>query len=482
VGDPHERKSEIRPAESPEYQLLINGQRTPGATTLDVINPATGKLLTRCARADQAQVDAAIAAAKQAFPAWAATPIDTRRKALLKIADALEARTPEFAKLLTQEQGKPLAFAAYEIGGSVAMIRAFAAMDLPTKILRETDSERIVQYHAPLGVVAAITPWNFPLILLMIKVAPALLAGNTLVAKPAPTRPLTTLLFGELAAEFLPAGVLNVIVDQNDLGGYLTQHPDVAKVAFTGSTATGRKVMASVASTLKRLTLELGGNDAAIVLDDVNVPEVAAKIFNGAMFNSGQVCLAIKRVYVPDALYEQMCAELAKLARAAVVGDGLDAATQFGPIQNKQQFEKVQGFLDDAHAHGKVIAGGKALDREGYFIPPTIVRDIPDDARLVREEQFGPVLPVLKYSSLEDAIARANGTDYGLGGTVWGRDLNRANEVARQIASATIWINKHLDLPPDIPFGGAKQSGFGTEMGQEGLEEFTQSKIINMAK
>ena len=228
------------------------------------------------------------------------------------------------------------------------MIRAFAAMDLPTKILRETDSERIVQYHAPLGVVAAITPWNFPLILLMIKVAPALLAGNTLVAKPAPTTPLTTLLFGELAAEFLPAGVLNVIVDQNDLGGYLTQHPDVAKVAFTGSTATGRKVMASVASTLKRLTLELGGNDAAIVLDDVNVPEVAAKIFNGAMFNSGQVCLAIKRVYVPEAMYDAMCAELAKLARAAVVGDGLDAATQFGPIQNKQQFEKVQGFLEDA--------------------------------------------------------------------------------------------------------------------------------------
>ena len=470
------------PAESPEYQMLINGRRTPGASTLDVINPATGKVLTSCARADQAQVDAAIAAARQAFPAWAATPIETRRQALLKIADALEARIQDFAKVLTQEQGKPLSFAAYEIGGSVAMIRAFAAMDLPSKILKENDTTRIVQHHAPLGVVAAITPWNFPMILLMIKVAPALLAGNTMVAKPAPTTPLTTMMFGELAAKFLPAGVLNVIVDQNDLGGYLTQHPDVAKVAFTGSTATGRKVMASVANTLKRLTLELGGNDAAIVLDDVNVPEVAAKIFNGAMFNSGQVCLAIKRVYVPDALYDAMCAELAKLAKAAVVGDGMDAATQFGPIQNKQQFEKVKGFLDDAHANGKVIAGGKPLDREGYFIPPTIVRDIPDDARLVREEQFGPVLPVLRYSDLDDAIARTNSSDYGLGGTVWGRDLNRANEVATKMATGTIWINKHLDLPPDVPFGGAKQSGFGTEMGQEGLEEFTQSKIVNMAK
>jgi len=273
-----------------------------------------------------------------------------------------------------------------------------------------------------------------------------------------------------------------VIVDQNDLGGALTQHPDVAKVAFTGSTATGRKVMASVAGTVKRLTLELGGNDAAIVLDDVNVKETAAKIFQGAMMNSGQVCLAIKRVYVPEALYEAMCAELVELANAMVVGDGLDASTQMGPLQNKAQFDKVRDFLADAHANGTVIAGGHVLDREGFFIAPTIVRDIPDDSRLVREEQFGPVLPVLKYSSIDDAIARINDSDYGLGGTVWGADTERAFDVARRIASGTVWINKHLDLPPDIPFGGAKQSGFGTEMGQDGLEEFTQSKIINMAK
>jgi acyl-CoA reductase-like NAD-dependent aldehyde dehydrogenase len=253
-------------------------------------------------------------------------------------------------------------------------------------------------------------------------------------------------------------------------------------VAFTGSTATGKKVMASVAGTIKRLTLELGGNDAAIVLDDINVKEVAGRIYQGAMVNSGQVCLAIKRVYVPDSLYEAMCDELTKLAGATVVGDGLDAATEMGPLQNKLQFDKVKGFLEDAHLHGKVIAGGNALDRPGYFIAPTIVRDIPDDARLVQEEQFGPVLPVLRYSDLEDAIARANGTEYGLGGTVWGTDLTRAYDVARRIASGTVWVNKHLELPPDIPFGGAKQSGFGTKMGQEGLEEFTQTKIINMAK
>jgi acyl-CoA reductase-like NAD-dependent aldehyde dehydrogenase len=240
--------------------------------------------------------------------------------------------------------------------------------------------------------------------------------------------------------------------------------------------------MASVAGTIKRLTLELGGNDAAIVLDDVNVKEVAAKVFQGAMVNSGQVCLAIKRLYVPESLYESMCSELAELAKQVVVGDGLDAATEMGPLQNKTQFEKVKEFLDDARINGKVIAGGKALDREGYFIPPTIVRDIADDARLVQEEQFGPVLPVLKYSNIDDAVARANSTEYGLGGTVWGSDTKRAFDVAQRIASGTVWINKHLDLPPDVPFGGAKQSGFGAEMGQEGLEEFTQSRIINIAK
>jgi acyl-CoA reductase-like NAD-dependent aldehyde dehydrogenase len=467
---------------TPEYRLLIDGRLIAGAATLEVLNPATGKLLATCARADKAQLLAAVEAAKKAFPAWSTTSIETRRKALLKIADALEARAAEFARLLTQEQGKPLVHATEEIGGAVALIRVFAAMNLPSKVLRETEHERIVQQHVPLGVVAAITPWNFPVLLLMMKVAPALLAGNTLVAKPAPTTPLTTLLFGEVCAELLPHGVLNIVADHNDLGGELTQHPDVAKVAFTGSTATGRKVMASVAGTIKRLTLELGGNDAAIVLDDVDVKAVAAKIFQGAMVNSGQVCLAIKRVYVPEKIYEAMCEELVALANNAIVGDGLDAATQYGPLQNKAQYEKVKGFLKDAHLHGKVIAGGSALQREGYFIAPTIVRDIADDARLVQEEQFGPVLPVLKYADLDDAIARANDSEYGLGGTVWGTDLDRAFSVAQRISSGTVWVNKHLDLPPDVPFGGAKQSGFGAEMGQEGLEEFTQIRIINMAK
>ena len=473
----------LKPAsELAEFKLLINGKLVPGASSMDVVNPATGKPFVKCPRADVAQLNEAVAAAKAAFPAWSRKSWAERKKLLLALADALTKHQDEFARLLTQEQGKPLMHAQFEIGGSIAMIQAFAEMEIQPKLVREDATQKIVQIRTPLGVVAAITPWNFPVILLMIKVAPALLSGNTVVAKPAPTTPLTTLRFCELAASILPPGVLNVITDQNDLGTSLTQHPDVAKVAFTGSTATGRKVMASVANTLKRITLELGGNDAAIILPGTDPKEVAPKIFMGAMMNSGQVCLAIKRVYAPEEIYDELCNELAALAKAAVVGDGMNPDTQLGPIQNKTQFEKVKGFLEDANANGKVIAGGKALDREGYFIAPTIVRDIPDDARLVREEQFGPITPVMKYKDLDDAIARANNTEYGLGGTVWGSDLNRAYEVAARIDSGTVWVNKHLDLPPDIPFAAAKQSGMGAEMGHEGLEEFTQPKIINIAK
>jgi acyl-CoA reductase-like NAD-dependent aldehyde dehydrogenase len=465
-----------------EFRLLINGELVAGAGSFDVINPATELVLARCPRADRAQLEQAVAAAKAAFPAWSRQPIFGRRQLLLELADALSAGGAELARLLTQEQGKPLAQAGREIDRAAALIRAFAGMNLPVKILKKTDTVKIVQQRVPLGVVAAITPWNVPILLLMVKVAPALLAGNTLIIKPAPTTPLTTLRFGEICAQILPPGVVNVITDMNDLGEALTSHPDVAKVAFTGSTATGRKVMASAAGTLKRLTLELGGNDAAIVLDDANPKEVAAKIFAGAMMNSGQICLAIKRVYVPDALYDEICAELARLAEAAVVGDGLKEGTQYGPLQNKAQFDRVLGFVEDARLRGKIIAGGWRIPGPGYFVRPTIVRDIPDDARLVREEQFGPILPVLRYSDLDDALARTNDSEYGLGATVWSSDLDRAYAVASRIDAGTIWVNKHMDLAPDVPFSGAKQSGHGTEMGQEGLEEFTQAKIINMAR
>lgn len=463
------------------FKLLIDGELVDGATTMPVINPATGVAFTTSPRADLNQLNEAVAAAKAAFPDWSARSIDDRRELLLSLSSALEQRVQEFAMLLTHEQGKPFAQAMMECMGSVFVIRGMATYDLEPQVLRQDDATRAIEYRSPLGVVAAITPWNFPVILLINKIAPALLAGNTLVIKPAPTTPLTTLLLGELCATIFPRGVVNVVVDQNDLGAALTQHPDVAKIAFTGSTVTGRKVMAAAASSIKRVTLELGGNDAALVLEDVDVKETARKVFDGAMLNAGQICVAIKRAYVHESIYDSFCDELARLASEVVVGDGTDPATQLGPIQNQAQFEKIQHFLDDARMNGKVIAGGVALPRPGYFISPTIVRDIADDTLLVREEQFGPILPVLKYHSVEEAIDRINRSEFGLAGSVWGRDVNRAATVATQIDSGTVWVNQHMDLTPELPFRGAKQSGFGAELGRPGLEEYTQARVVNVA-
>jgi acyl-CoA reductase-like NAD-dependent aldehyde dehydrogenase len=465
-----------------DFKLVIDGKLVDGAMTLDVINPATGKVFQTCARANQAQMEQAIAAAKAAFPSWAKTPIAERRAALNKIADVFATRLDEFARLSTQESGKPLQFAVREMKGALASLRAFAQLDIQDKVLKENERGRIVQKHAPLGVIAAITAWNYPMTLLMNKMPPALLAGNTIVIKPAPTTPLTTLLFGALCNDFLPPGVMNVIVDQNDLGGLLTQHPDIAKVAFTGSTATGKKVMASAATGVKRVTLELGGNDPAIVLPDSDIKALAPKILGGALVNAGQVCLAIKRVFVHESQYDAMCDELAKLAKQVVVGDGLEQGTQMGPVQNQMQFEKAKDYLDDARKHGKIIAGGNAMQRDGYFIEPTVVRDIDDSARVVREEQFAPIVPVLKYTDVNDAIKRANDTDYGLGATVWGNDAKQANDVAMQLEAGTVWVNKHLDLPLDVPFGGVKQSGLGVEKGEAGLEEFTQKRVVTLSK
>lgn len=465
-----------------EYKLLIGGNLVDGDQTMDVINPATEEVLAKCPRASEAQLNEAVAAAKKAFPAWAATPIEERRAKLNEIAEAVKANTDELARLLTAEQGKPLDQAAWEIGGTEGFCRYFASLDLPMNVLEETDERRVEEHRKPLGVVGAITPWNFPLLIVAFKLPPALLAGNTIVLKPAPTTPLATLKLGEIIKDILPPGVVNIITDQNDLGAVLSRHPDVAKISFTGSTDTGKKVMASAAETLKRLTLELGGNDAGIVLDDVDVKKVAPAIFGGAFNNAGQVCLALKRLYVHESIYDSLCDELAGIANNMVVDEGTKQGAQMGPLQNKMQYEKVKGFLEDARRHGKIIAGGEAMDRPGYFIRPTIVRDISDGTKMVDEEQFGPVLPVIKFSDDDDALNRANASPWGLGGSVWSSNLDRAHKLAERMETGTVWINTHMDLTPNIPFGGAKQSGIGTEFGQAGLEEFTQRRVISINK
>ncbi len=464
------------------YKLLINGEMVDGDLTMDVVNPATEEKLADCPRASETQLNAAVAAAKSAFPAWSKTTIDERKAVVLKIADVVEANAAELAQLLTKEQGKPLEDATTEVYGMAAFCRYFTSLDLPVEVLEDSEGRRVEVHRNPLGVVGAIVPWNFPLILMAFKLPPALIAGNTLVIKPAPTTPLSTLRIAELIQDVAPAGVINFITDANDLGAPMTAHPDVRKISFTGSTETGAKVMAGAAGLLKRITLELGGNDAGIVLDDVNPKEAAQKLFDSAFQNSGQVCIAMKRLYVHENIYDEVCEELASIANDTIIGDGLEQGTKLGPLNNKMQYDKVKALIEDAKKEGNVIAGGEFPDKPGYFIRPTIVRDIKEGSRLVDEEQFGPVLPVMSFADESEAVERANASAWGLGGSVWSANPERAYALAEQMDTGTVWINKHAELDPTIPFGGAKMSGLGNELGQEGLQEFTQQKIINMAK
>ncbi|WP_372732174.1 aldehyde dehydrogenase family protein [Novosphingobium sp.] len=465
-----------------DYKLLIGGALVSGDKTMDVINPATGEPFATAPRASVAQADAAIAAAKAAVPGWAAVPWADRQAKLIELADAIAARKDEIARVLTMEQGKPLAEAQGELAWTDGYLRHYATLELPERIIQDDEAGFIAVKHRPLGVVVGIIAWNFPLLVACWKIGPAVLAGNAIVLKPAPTTPLCALILGEICRDVFPAGVVNVIADANDLGSHLTAHPDVAKVGFTGSTATGKRIAASGADTLKRVTLELGGNDPAIVLEDVDVRETAQAIFGNAFLNNGQVCLAIKRAYVHADIYDAMCAELARLAQAAVVDDGLQQGTQIGPIQNKAQFEKVKGFLESARAEGTIVAGGQAMERAGYFISPTIVRDVTDGDRIVDEEQFGPILPLVKFDDIEDVIARANASEYGLGGSVWSKDIGRAADIAARIESGQVWVNQHIAIGPHIPMAGFKNSGLGVEQSVEGLSEYTQTQVVNIKR
>ncbi|AOH87313.1 aldehyde dehydrogenase (plasmid) [Sphingomonas panacis] len=464
---------------SNEFKLLINGALVGAANSTPVLNPATQEVVGLAPRASVEQLEDAIGAAKAAFPGWAATPLDERRKVLVRIADAIDAEADTLAELLTREQGKPLPDARAEVGGTAYFFRYFAAVELEDRTATTASGRTADISRVPLGVVAAIVPWNFPLNLMAAKVPPALLAGNTVLLKPAPSTPLSTLEIGRIIKDILPPGVLNIIADENDLGERITGHPDIRKVSFTGSTQTGRRVMRSAAETIKRITLELGGNDPAIVLSDADPVAAAEGIFQCAFANNGQVCLAIKRVYVQDSIYDVFCDALASKADAANVGNGLDAGTELGPLQNKAQYERVLDLIEDSKISGKIIAGGAAISGAGYFIRPTIVRDVGDGARIVDEEQFGPILPVVRFGDIDDAIARANRSEYGLGASVWGNNPVKLREVAAQLDAGTVWINGHLDMSPNVPFAGAKQSGLGVELSEQGLHEYTQFKVIN---
>lgn len=465
-----------------DYKMLINGELVAGETMLDVINPATEDVCARVPHATEAQMNDAIAAAKIAQKAWAKTTMAERRAKIEELAAAIGENADEFARLITMEQGKPLPEAAGEVEWSMGYLGHTATLELPDRVIQDDADFRIETRHKPLGVVAGIIAWNFPLLLCSWKIGPALMAGNALVLKPAPTTPVTALKLGELCAKILPAGLVNIITDNNDLGPKLTQHPDVSKVGFTGSSETGKRIMASAADTMKRVTLEMGGNDPAIVMPDVDVKAAAEKIYGGAFLNAGQVCLAVKRAYVHADIYEEMCSELASIASQAVVDDGMKQGTTVGPIQNKAQYEKVKGFIEDAKACGNIIAGGETREGKGYFISPTIVRDVKDGDKIVDEEQFGPVLPVISFDDVDDVVARANASDYGLGGSVHSTDIDKATEIAGRIESGSVWVNQQLNIGPHIPMAGFKGSGLGVEQSVEGLAEYTQIQVINVAR
>ncbi|NUR85319.1 MAG: aldehyde dehydrogenase family protein [Nonomuraea sp.] len=462
--------------------MTIGGAQAETSQTFGVINPATGEVHAQAPECSKEQLDQAMAAAAEAYRSWRQDE-SARRKALHAAGDLLMAKAAELAPILTAEQGKPLQEATFEVIGAAMWLKHFADLELPREVIRDDDSALVEVVRRPMGVVAAITPWNYPLILACWKIAPALLAGNTMVLKPSPFTPLSTLAMGTLLAEVLPAGVLNVVSGGDALGAWMTGHPTPRKISFTGSVATGKKVAVSAAPDLKRLTLELGGNDPAILLDDVDPGAVAAKLFAGAFQNNGQVCSAIKRVYVPERLYDDVVEALAVQAGQARVGDGMAEGVQYGPINNRPQYERVGELVADALAHGaRAAAGGRPMDGPGYFFEPTILAGVSDGTRIVDEEQFGPALPVVSYRDLDEAVERANGTPFGLSGSVWGADADRAAEVAGRLECGTAWVNTHLALSPAQPFGGFKWSGVGVENGTWGLLGFTEIQVIHRAR
>ena len=461
------------------HALTIDGRRVFSAKTGQAINPATEAPICDYPLASREQLEEAITAAQRAFLAWSDTSLAERQQMVTKLADLIEQRYEDFVKLLITEQGKGRAGAEWEIGGSIYWLREIAKQSLEEEVVKRDGDDEIVTRFTPLGVIGAITPWNFPLLLAVWKIAPALVAGNTMVLKPSPYTPLCTLWFGELAQQVLPPGVLNVLSGGNDLGQWITEHPAIGKISFTGSTATGRRVMQSASVNLKRLTLELGGNDPAIVLPDVDAKAIAKDLFWASFANSAQFCVACKRLYVHEDVYEDVARELVAYAKTVKVCNGLEADTQLGPIQNRMQYDKVSELLAASRAAGLTfLLGGTPEQKPGYFIPVTLVDNPPEDSRVVVEEAFGPVLPLLKYRDIDDVIARANDTEYGLAASVWGKDVAQAEAIARRIQAGTVWINQVHVFAPNIAFGGHKQSGVGIENSLHGLAEYCNMQTV----
>jgi len=465
-----------------DLSMIINGERRAAPSTFGVVNPATGAVHADAPDCTREQLDEAFDSAAKAFTDWRRDE-DTRRAALREAAARLAAAADQIAPVLTAEQGKPLKAAKVEPLAASRWLQYFADLEVGREVIQDDARAYAEVVRRPLGVVAAITPWNFPIVLSAWKIGPALLAGNTMVLKPSPYTPRSTLLMGEILAEVLPPGVLNVVSGGDELGKWMTSHPVPRKISFTGSVATGKHIAASAAPDLKRVTLELGGNDAAIVLDDADPAVITERIFRGAFDNNGQVCSAIKRLYVPESLHDDVVDALADRVARVKVGDGMDPASELGPVQNKPQFERVSGIVAEALASGaKAATGGAPVGGPGFFFQPTVLTGATEGTRIVDEEQFGPALPVITYRDVDEVVARANGTMYGLSGSVWSADPDRAGAVAERLDCGTAWVNTHAMLAPHQPFGGFKWSGVGVENGPWGLAGFTEIQVQYRAK
>jgi acyl-CoA reductase-like NAD-dependent aldehyde dehydrogenase len=466
------------------YSMIIGGRSVSPGTTFNVVNPADESVVAACPEGSPELVDEAVSAARSAFGDWAATPDAERAEKLSAIADLLQKHQAELSELVTREQGKTQSGpgANTEASGAVAWTRATAALTLPDQTIVNDISGKIIVRRRPVGVVASITPWNWPLLIAVWHVMPAIRTGCTVVIKPSPYTPLSTLRLVELMNRVLSPGVINVVTGGDDIGNRLTLHSDVNKIAFTGSVATGKKVMGAAALTLKRITLELGGNDAGIILPGTRIEPLLEKLFWGCFINAGQTCAALKRLYVHESQYEEVVAKFAAFVQTIPVGNGLDPKNLVGPISNQMQFDKVVSLVEDARARGaRIAAGGAAPKQPGFFYPLTVVADATDEMRVVYEEQFGPVIPLIKYRTVDEAVVRANALDVGLGGSVWANDAVEGVRIANRLECGTVWVNQHGGLHPLAPFGGVKSSGIGVEFGVDGLREYTTIQVLNVA-
>lgn len=463
------------------YQELLAAIEEP--TGRESKDPATGEVVGRTLEATASDVNDAVQNAKNAQPAWERRGHQQRAEVLNRAADAIEASAEGLAQLLSREQGKPLngPNARFEVGACAAWLRANASFELEPEVLVDDESGTAELHYKAAGVVGAIGPWNWPMMISIWQLAPALRMGNTVVLKPSEYTPLSVQALVHVLQQVLPDDVLQIVPGGGAIGAALTSHGGVDKLMFTGSTKTGQAIMRTAADRLARLTLELGGNDAGIVLEDADPKVIAEDLFWGAFINTGQTCAAMKRLYVPETLYDQVCDELVKVAQTVPMGVGLDEENLLGPLQNKQQYDIVANLVEDAKKDGaRILLGGDPNnDQPGYFYPTTLVADISNDNPLVAQEQFGPALPIIKYASLEQAIEWANALDVGLGSSVWGTDIERCKNVAGQLEAGTTWINKHGAVDPRVPFGGVKRSGFGLEFGVEGLKQVALPHVIS---